>query len=260
MENKMIHGEKALQNLFDDAIDELEVTYDVYFEIEGYRPRCVHAVNLLLSRGITGGKALVLGTNERPFTMLLEKLGFTVEGFTLDQTALCHKDTAYETASDVFRRVQELRNDYDIIICDDVLQHLPSPADTISVLKDHVRPGGMLMITTPNAARGTARLRLLAGKNIFPQPVVCETREGEETRLMPYREYTLQELGMLVSGTGLEMIQSEFIIGKTVTANMWPPLPVKEYFLQKLFLAVQKVAAPLRNYLFAAARRPLSDK
>jgi hypothetical protein len=246
---------KALNSLFDDAIDELEITYDVYFEIERYRRRSVHIADRLLSKGTRQGKVLVLGSNEKPFAMMLDKLGFQAEGFSLHQKLEYDNKNEGATMSSVLREIRDLQSEYDIIICDDVLQRLVSPSDTLKMLRDHLRPGGVLMVTTPNMARGTARLRLLTGKNIC-QPVACdESPEDEDKQIMPYREYTLRELEMLVKDAGLELTESEFIIGMNVNANIWPPMPVKEYFFQKLFLAVQKIAPPLRNYLYAAGRR-----
>jgi SAM-dependent methyltransferase len=253
MDEKMSINKKALNSFFDDAIDELEITYDAYFEIELYRPRCVHTVNRLLSSGIRDGKVMVLGSNEKPFSMLLEKLGYQVESFSLPLNY--HKEGACETAFAIIQKIRNSQSEYDIIICDDILQHLPSPADTLSVMKDHVRPGGVLTVTTPNIARGTSRLRLLTGRNVYPFP--NESLETNTQRLMPYREYTLRELELLVRNGGFELIQKEFIIGTYVNANRWPPMPVKEYFLQKLFLFVQKIVAPFRNYLFVTGRRPL---
>ena len=256
---EFVLNKKQLNSLFDDAIDELEITYDVYFDIERYRPRCVHTMHRLLSSRIEGGKVLVLGSNEKPFTMMCEKLGFCAEGFSFNPTANNVNENENRTASSATEIIKDMKGDFDIIICDDILQNIQYPQDMLILLKEHIRPGGMLMLTTPNVARGTSRMWLLSGRNIYPLPSVSETQEGEVLRLIPYREYTLNEIERLVKDTGLELMQSEFIIGKNVNANMWPPMPVKEYFLQTIFLVVQKIAAPLRSYLFVAARNHLSE-
>jgi len=262
MNRQMPAGKKALNRFFDDALDELEVTYDIYFEIDRYRPRSVHIVDWLLSSGVTEGNVLVIGTNEKPFTMLFERLGFQVEGFSLHETLNYEKDDECETASSALQKIRDLQGAYDVIICDDVLQYLTSPADVLTALKEHVRPGGLLTITTPNAARGTSRLRLLTGRNVYPFPTdhipQNELVETDVRRLTPYREYTLQELESLVRAGGFELMRKEFVVGTYVNANRWPPMPVKEYFLQTIFLKIQKVAPPLRSYLFAAVRKPFS--
>jgi len=251
-------NKKELNSLFDDAIDELEITYDVYFNIERYRPRCVHTMHRLLSSGLEGGKVLVLGSDEKPFTMMCSKLGFHADGISFNPSANNVTENENRTASSVTEIIKNIKDDFDIIICDDILQYIQYPQEMLILLKGHLRPGGLLMLTTPNVARGTSRLWLLSGRNIYPLPSVSETEEGEVMHLIPYREYTLLELKRLVTDAGLELRESEFIIGKNVNANMWPPMPVKEYLLQTLFRAVQKVAPPLRSYLFVAARNSYS--
>jgi SAM-dependent methyltransferase len=253
----MIFKKKALNHLFDDAIDELEVNFDIYFEIERYRPRCVHILNRMLYSGMSKGNVLVLGSNEKPFTMLLNKMGFQAEGFSFHRPLTDEKVDTIGKGSVDFQVIRNLRGEYDTIICDDILQHVESPTEIFEILKDHLRPGGVLMVTTPNIARGTSRLRLVSGRNIYPWPFGGESTNGYVQRLFPYREYTLCELDTLVKNIGFGLIKSEFIVGMSVKANTWPPLPVKEYFLQTIFLAIQRLAAPLRTYLFVAARKPL---
>jgi SAM-dependent methyltransferase len=259
-DQKMIFEKKALNHLFDDAIDELEVTFDIYFEVERYRPRCVHVVRRMFYSGIKEGKVLVLGSNERPFTMLLRKMGFQAEGLSFHPVMNEGEGTTMQKVSSYVQAIRNVQGEYDTIICDDVLQHIESPLEILEILNDHLKPGGVLMVTTPNAARGTSRLRLVSGRNVYPWPFGGESPDGHVQRLLPYREYTLSELDTFVKNIGFGLIKSEFIIGIREKANTWPPLPIKEYFFQIIFLAVQKIAAPLRTFLFVAARKPLVQR
>ncbi len=257
MESQLMIDRKALNRLFDDAIDELEVTYDVYFEIERYRRRCVHVVNHLLSNGIRQGKILVLGSNEKPFSMLFEKLGFQVKCFSPHGNMQDENEVGGWTGTSTLQDIRDLAGEYDIVICDDILQYFASPAETLTVIKDHLRPGGLLTVTTPNIARASARLRLLRGRNVYPWLSGDVSLEDDVEQLKPYREYTLCELDMIMNNVGLELMKSEFIIGKNVNANTWPPMPLKEYVIQKISFVVQKIVAPFRNYLFVMGRKPL---
>jgi SAM-dependent methyltransferase len=257
----MIMKKKSIDRLFDDAIDDLDITYDEYFEIERFRPRSVHIVHRLLPNGIRDRKVLVLCSNEIPFSMLFQKVGFHVENFYSSGTENDEKENVRETGDAMIQMIRKLKSVYDVICCDDILQILESPSEVLKCLKKKLRPGGVLTISTPNVARCITRLRLLAGRNVYPWPGDHfsgeENFEGHNKRLMPYREYTLRELEMLLNSNGFELMQSEFIIGKSVNANMWPPMPVKEYFLQKIFIVIQKLAAPLRSYLYVAGQKPV---
>jgi len=104
-------NKKELNSLFDDAIDELEITYDVYFNIERYRPRCVHTMHRLLSSGLEGGKVLVLGSDEKPFTMMCSKLGFHADGISFNPSANNVTENENRTASSVTEIIKNIKDD-----------------------------------------------------------------------------------------------------------------------------------------------------
>src|SRR5438105_3728935 len=77
---------------------------------------------------------------------------------------------------------------YDIVVCAEVIEHLPiSPMHVLRLLEAALRPGGWLVLQTPNAARIGNRVRLLAGCNPF-EPL-------REDSVSPghFREYTVAE-------------------------------------------------------------------
>jgi hypothetical protein len=196
--------------------------------------------------------------------MCCAKLGFEVEDLRGQHQTAGDTDSAPAQMFSTIQWIGNLKDSYDVIICDDILQYFASPSTILAVMKDHLKAGGMLTMTTPNIARGITRLRLLTGRNVYPWPknevYDGESNGGEVPRSISYREYTLHELDALVRDSGLEVIQSEFIIGKKVNASAWPPVPVKEYLFQTLYYGIQKMAAPLRSYLFVAARKPLVEE
>jgi SAM-dependent methyltransferase len=60
-----------------------------------------------------------------------------------------------------------LPSDYDLILLVEVVEHLAgNPLLLFRELHDHVRPGGHVLITTPNQARVTNRGKLLLGRSI----------------------------------------------------------------------------------------------
>jgi len=119
---------------------------------------------------------------------------------------------------------------------------------------------GVLILTTPNIARGEMRLRLLAGKNVYPS--VDEelnldlTGNFSRQESIFYREYTLKELEELATKAGLAVIHRRRLIGKKVIDNRITVdlLPVKTYLLRKIYYQFQKAAAPLRTHLFLVAQ------
>lgn len=52
---------------------------------------------------------------------------------------------------------------FDVVVCGDVLEHLPEPAAVLSSVAALCRPGGAVVISVPNIAYWQARARLLRG-------------------------------------------------------------------------------------------------
>jgi 2-polyprenyl-3-methyl-5-hydroxy-6-metoxy-1,4-benzoquinol methylase len=53
---------------------------------------------------------------------------------------------------------------FDVILCGDVVEHLRDPGAALARLQPLLRPGGRLVLTTPNVANWSMRLSLLAGR------------------------------------------------------------------------------------------------
>ncbi len=54
--------------------------------------------------------------------------------------------------------------DFDVIVCLDVLEHTKRPAEVLTKLLAHLRPDGDVLISLPNVTHGDVRLSLLAGR------------------------------------------------------------------------------------------------
>lgn len=52
---------------------------------------------------------------------------------------------------------------FDVVVCADILEHLPDPSAALEVVATLCRPGGAVVISVPNVANWQARLRLLRG-------------------------------------------------------------------------------------------------
>jgi SAM-dependent methyltransferase len=91
---------------------------------------------------------------------------------------------------------------FDAVMFCEVIEHLTeNPVFTLSEIHRVLRPGGWLLISTPNAARSGNLLRLFFGGNVFDQYHLGAPLKGSRHS----REYTLRELGGLVAGTGFRV-------------------------------------------------------
>lgn len=86
---------------------------------------------------------------------------------------------------------------HDLILFAEVIEHLYTrPQIVINFLTKFLKPGGFLIIQTPNAAASFKRLQLLLG--VHPYEQIQENRMGH------YREYMAGELKQILKQTGFE--------------------------------------------------------
>ena len=94
---------------------------------------------------------------------------------------------------------------FDLIVMAEVIEHLyTAPELVLSALMGLMKPGGLLVCQTPNAAAIHKRLKLLAGLNPYERIRVDHTNPGH------YREYTRDELIGIGKRIGLETVRHEY--------------------------------------------------
>ena len=95
--------------------------------------------------------------------------------------------------------------DYDLVIACEVIEHLHLDLDLIyRQLSKLTRPGGTVLIQTPNAVPLKKRVAMLFGKNPF-EMIRPEYRPGYGGHI---REFTMSELTGYAKKNGFEVIES----------------------------------------------------
>ena len=112
-------------------------------------------------------------------------------------------------------------NSFDCAIFCEILEHLLlNPDFAVSEIKRSLRPGGFLILSTPNAARLANLIRLIRGKNIYDgySPYGIYGRHN--------REYTMPEVKDLLRRHRFEVVESQ-------VRNIYPH-PWKSRMIQSL--------------------------
>jgi SAM-dependent methyltransferase len=113
-------------------------------------------------------KVLEVGCHTGYFSRVLRAEGCQVIGVEINAEAATR---AREEGFDV--RVGSIEDEallaslpraFDDLLLMDVLEHLVDPWTTLARLREHVRPGGQLLVSLPNVACWTVRRALLAGR------------------------------------------------------------------------------------------------
>lgn len=91
---------------------------------------------------------------------------------------------------------------FDFILLAEVIEHLyVPPKRVLAMLKKLLRPGGVLLIQTPNPVNLARRLALLGGKSPF------EIIRDDSNNPGHYCEYTVENLVYLAEVSGLEVME-----------------------------------------------------
>ena len=95
---------------------------------------------------------------------------------------------------------------YDLIICSQVIEHLHvAPEFSLLFLKYLLKPEGLLICSTPNAAAIHKRLKMVFGKNPFEKIRFYGKNPGH------FREYTHKELKDMGKKCGLDFVSHKYL-------------------------------------------------
>ena len=115
----------------------------------------------------TGKRVLDVGCSSGYLARPLRDRGNTIVGLELDPAAAHEAEAFCERVlvGDVETMDLDLEpGSFDVVLGGDVVEHLRDPAATLTRLRPFLRPGGRLVISTPNVANWAVRLSLLAGR------------------------------------------------------------------------------------------------
>jgi 2-polyprenyl-3-methyl-5-hydroxy-6-metoxy-1,4-benzoquinol methylase len=222
--------------------------------------RVLRLVELLRRRGFKSGEVLEVGAWFGSFALALRRLGYDV--------VACDRYSSYGNAFN--RNVELMRAErvrvvstdreneleqiaalgrFDIVIAGAVIEHVPhTPRHLLETLYGAVRPGGLLLLDTPNVARYWNRRALERGETIF-QPVEDQFL-SEPPWEGHHREYTAGELRWMLEHIGCEEVDVEFL-----DYNMLQYEALSAEHIECLATIVEDPSQS--DILLAAGRRPV---
>lgn len=101
-----------------------------------------------------------------------------------------------------FRKIEEneygRENEFDVVTSFDVIEHVQDDLKFVRELVKITRPGGLIIIGTPNRKRLSHKIRALMGKKVtYPYKVGYHFESGGD--ILHLREYTIDDLRELSS-------------------------------------------------------------
>ena len=180
--------------------------------------RIAHTAALLRRRGVTGGRLLDYGAYFGNFALFARRAGFDTWAFDSYR--------AYDGAFEPSIRLMETRGvhiadaaeigydlaglpaaSFDVVLLMGVIEHIPhTPRLLLDAVGRVLRPGGTLVLETPNLAYAYTRRKLAEGRPIgAPIELQFETEIPFEGH---HREYTLDEIVWILRRVGQQAIES----------------------------------------------------
>src|SRR6267142_4742412 len=172
-------------------------------------------------------------------SFIFSELGYHVTG--IDMSELPQRDALFARAGINFVRAN--LNDanpfqhlsaasFDIVIIAQVIEHvLNHPLGLLRQLTEAMRPGGVMILTTPNPANVMNAVRTMRGRSLLwgTQDFIDEPKFGENGMIsaaeIHYREYTSEEVRHLLAGAGLRVERSRYLpFGSTRRQSAWKQL------------------------------------
>jgi glycosyltransferase involved in cell wall biosynthesis len=231
----------ALHKLFLDALDELEITVQAYYEIESCMPRCIYALQWLLTRGIREGNVLVLSTHPHFLANLLNKLNFRTRHIIISSRADRGQGHIDHEIIQEPQLLVNLKEQFDVIVCDDIIRQTDAQDATFQILKKCLLPDGVLVLMTPNVRRCGKRFDLMPDDDVASRPKL---------------EYSFMDVSEVPVKAGFKVLEKSYITGEKHIdkTNTFAHVPLKAYFARKLCRSFEHVNESSKSHLFLALK------
>ena len=224
--------------------------------------RMLYAQAMLDRFGISSGRMLDLGSYFGNFALMFQRNGFKVDA--LD---------SYQVFEQTLGGVMRLLGDngvslldmaavgddmkgiasgvYDVVACMSVIEHIPhTPRLFLEAIDRVLKPGGYLLLDTPNAAYLYNRQKLARGESVWcPLPYQFETALPFEGH---HREYTQSELTWMLKRTGLEVLDSDALNYSIFGLSTLTGADLESFRLMEQYLDTREILVML-------ARKPVGS-
>lgn len=189
-----------------------------------------------------GKRVLDVGCSSGYLARPLVERGCTVVGVEQDAAAA---EAAREVCAEVLVGDAETLElpfepgSFDVVLCGDLVEHLRDPERFLARVRPFLRPGGLLVLTTPNVANWAVRVGLLFGRWRYTERGILD-----RTHLHLFTRATLVET---LARAGYRVVELDFTV----------PVPVfGTSAVERVAHAIGRLRPPLFAYQFVVSATP----
>lgn len=141
------------------------------------------------------------------YSGFIEQLGAAYRGFDISRVAVeegCNNGKDVKLLTDD-GQTSCANNEADAAVCLEVLEHLLKPSRAVSELARIIKPGGLVILSVPNAGVWMARMEFLLTGFLCPNgmPKNCRSEPWDDPHI---RFFTVKTLSRLVEASGFDVI------------------------------------------------------
>jgi SAM-dependent methyltransferase len=181
---------------------------------EPFNPRPHGGHRKLLALLGEPGRVLDIGCSSGYLAEHLQARGISVVGLEMDARAAGYARRFCETVHVGDAETMELPFEpasFDAVLCGDLIEHLRDPQAFLARVRPLLRPGGRLVLSTPNVANWSVRLSLLFGRFRYTERGILDRNH---THL-----FTLNTLRECLDAVGYRMAEFDFTVPVPVLSN-----------------------------------------
>jgi 2-polyprenyl-3-methyl-5-hydroxy-6-metoxy-1,4-benzoquinol methylase len=188
-----------------------------------------------------GHRVLDVGAADGYLAEILVQKGFAVVCLERDPAlaASASAKSLNVLRTDLDESLPDLRGDFDLIICGDVLEHLKNPPQALRRLQAVLKSDGKMIISVPNVAHAWIRLQLLLGRFEYTDRGILDRTHLHFFTRSSFRRFLQQE--------GMEIVE-------LVAVPVPLPLVVPRRLQGRIFNVVHRfnaIIAKMWSTLFA---------
>jgi 2-polyprenyl-3-methyl-5-hydroxy-6-metoxy-1,4-benzoquinol methylase len=172
------------------------------------RQRLEFTIEWLRCRGLSGVRVVEIGLG--PIGICCSLLGAVVDAWdvrtlwrplgAVHNVRFSHADLSDPTWEPPVRAA------YDYVLFPEVIEHVPvAPSCLLRNIARAMKPGGVMLLTTPNLLRLSNRIRMLAGRRLFSEFT------PEALQIGHVREYTLDEVRTFFQRAGYYIAEARLV-------------------------------------------------